>query len=111
MIYKFFNNAIYLLVIEVFIRLKAVVALPLLVRFLDPASFGAYSQFMVMASLLSPIVIMGSDYAATKFLADAEKRKLEGEFVAWIIFLLVSSGSISGICYVFQEFLGKHFFF
>ena len=110
MIYKFFNNAIYLFVIEVFIRLKAVVALPLLVRFLDPASFGAYSQFMVMASLLSPIVIMGSDYAATKFLADVEKRKLEGKFVAWIIFLLVSSGLISSICYVFQEFLGQHFF-
>ena len=65
---------------------------------------------MVMASLLGLIVIMGSDYAATKFLADVEKRKLEGKFVAWIIFLLVSSGLISSICYVFQSFWATFFF-
>jgi O-antigen/teichoic acid export membrane protein len=110
MIRKFFRDAGYLLVIELLIRFKAIIALPLLTQRLGAEAYGAWSQVAVVVATVIPLAILGTDSAVMRFLPGSQAVEKRRQFTAWMVMLFVMSGMGAALLLLLRGPVTRFFF-
>ena len=107
---QFFKNSAILGATEVFIKLKAFVLMPLLTSYLGALNYGVWSQVNLIASLLVPLMVLGTGSAIIKYLPGIEENEKKSFFNTWILSIILLALLFSSNLYVFREELANYFF-
>lgn len=107
---KFFKNAGYLFVIELLVRVKALVALPLIAQSLGANGYGAWSQIAVVVATIIPFAVLGTDSAVMRYLPGKKFEDRARDFTAWMLLLCLTGliGASALLC--FHESVAELFF-
>ncbi|HRA74085.1 MAG TPA: oligosaccharide flippase family protein, partial [Flavobacterium sp.] len=104
---SFWKNASIMAFAEFFLKIKALIMLPLITKYLGPINYGVWSQVMVIVSLLSPLVFCGMENSLARFLPGQSIERQRREFTGWFLFGIVSSilmlGIVCALSYPFSE--------
>jgi O-antigen/teichoic acid export membrane protein len=84
----FLRNASVMAVAEVIARIKGVIVLPILTRYLGPLDFGVWSQVSMLTLLLSPVLSLGSEQGVLRILPGLPVDRQYRMFLAWILIAL-----------------------
>lgn len=91
----FFRGAAYLTVVELVVKARGLIILPLLTKYLGAEQFGIWSQTSVIAATLSPLIVLGTDSAIIRYLpgmsADLQRRF----FSAWLLAILGAAFAVA----------------
>lgn len=91
----FFRNAAFLLAIEILVKAKGLIALPLLTKFIGPEQFGVWSQTAVLAATLSPLIVLSTDSAVIRYLPGLSLEVQKRFFAAWFVFVAGFAGAVA----------------
>lgn len=100
MIARFFRNAGLIGAVEVLIRLRGLITLPLLTRQLSTTEYGMWAQVMVIATLFGPLITLSTESAVLRYLPGQTRERQRTEFSAWVCMLLVCNLLIGGLLMV-----------
>jgi len=92
--HRFFKNAGFLAIIEMVLKVRAFIVLPLLTHHFGTIDFGVWSQVGVLVAALSPVLILGTDAAAMRYLPGCTLEEKKSKFLAWLLFLGILSSSL-----------------
>ena len=109
-IYQFFKNTAFLFVIELIVRLKALILIPLLTNHLGPSEFGVWSQVSVLVAVLSPLVTLGTDQSLIRFLPGVRIDEARSRYSGWIVFIITTTLIFGGLQYAFRKQISLAFF-
>lgn len=101
MLTHFFRNASLLALVEIALKFKALILLPLLTRHFGSVNYGAWSQVSVLITTISPLLVFGTDSAILRYLPGRDSRYQRNSFSQWLLFLFAGS--------VISCILGLHF--
>lgn len=110
MISKYFKNVGFLFFIEITLRFKNLLVLPILTRHLGADGYGIWSQLMIFVAMLMPFSILGTDSAALRFFPTFDYVKRAKIFTAWTLMLMSVSLFIGIIAILLSDFIAKHIF-
>ncbi|MBF0556651.1 MAG: oligosaccharide flippase family protein, partial [Nitrospirae bacterium] len=107
---QFFKNAALLAATEVVVKLKPLIAIPLLTRHFGALNYGVWSQMSVMVTLMPLIILLGTDGAIIRYMpgtsVDAQKRFFSAWMVSLSVFticvcigIVLFKGEISLLCW------------
>lgn len=88
---NFWKNASIMAGAEIFLKLKALIMLPFITRYLGPLNYGVWSQVMIIVSLLTPLVFFGMESSLSRFLPGEPLEKQKQDFSSWLLFGFVTS--------------------
>lgn len=88
MIYGFFRNAGVMVVAEMVARLKGLIVLPLLTRYLGPLDYGVWTQVSVITLLLSPVLSLGAEQGLSRMLPGLDTERQFKCFLGWMLIAL-----------------------
>jgi O-antigen/teichoic acid export membrane protein len=111
-IYEFFRTAGLLSLAAMVARLRGLIVLPILARYLDTTDLGIWAQVTVIVSTILPLIVLGTDNGITRLLPGLESDLQLRRFAGWLIFLLagtVIAGSLmaAGRYWVARGFFGS----
>ena len=66
----FFRNAAFLTMVEIILKLKGFIFIPLLTRYFGTINYGVWSQVGIVVSTVTPLLILGTDSAIFKYLLE-----------------------------------------
>lgn len=92
---RFFRNAAFLTLIELVVKAKGLIILPILTKYLGPESFGIWSQTAVIASTISPLIVLGTDSAVVRYLPGLPEEQQKRFFFAWA-FVVLPAAMLAG---------------
>lgn len=95
MLTRFFRNASLLALVELVLKFKALILLPLLTRHFGSVNYGAWSQVSVLITTLSPLLVLGTDSAILRYLPGRDIYHQSNSFSQWLIFLVAGSILVS----------------
>ena len=75
-------------VAEMIARIKGVIVLPILTRYLGPLDFGVWSQVSMLTLLLSPVLSLGAEQGVLRILPGLPVDRQYRMFLAWILIAL-----------------------
>lgn len=107
---NFWKNAGIMTIAELFLKLKALIMMPFITKYLGTVNYGIWSQVMVIVSLVSPLVFCGMDNSLARFLPGKRLDVQKKEFTGWLLFGLVSSLFILFFIALSRGWLSKFFF-
>jgi len=107
---QFFKNAVFLSITEVAIRLKGLVAIPLLTRYFGTFDYGIWSQVSVMVATLFPIMVLGTDSATLRYLPGLQLGMQRCKYSAWCYFLFGMSAIVIMLLLLFGSQVELFFF-
>jgi O-antigen/teichoic acid export membrane protein len=87
----FYRNAGVMAVAEVIARLKGVLILPLLTRYLGTLDFGVWSQVSMVVLTLSPLVSLGTENGLVRLLPGHPIERQYSQFLGWALIILFSA--------------------
>lgn len=106
----FFRNAGMLAAAELIARLKGVLVLPILTRYLGASDFGVWSQVSVLVLVMSPLIALGTDNGLLRILpGQAADRQLR-LFIGWAYFILAGACIAAVLLLVSGDWLSTLFF-
>ena len=103
--HSFWKNAGIMAFAEIFLKLKAFIMMPFITKYLGTLNYGIWSQVMVTAALLSPLVFFGTDTALAKFLPGQSQENQRRDFSGWFLFGLLSSLLIFSLVWLYCDYL------
>jgi len=106
----FFKNVVFLFAVELVVRLKAVVLIPLLTHHLGAAEYGLWSQVAVLVAMLSPLVTLGTDSAITRYLPGTVDREARARYSGWMMFVMFTTFGCALLLHVTREQVAAAFF-
>lgn len=107
---NFWKNASIMTIAELFLKLKAVIMMPFITKYLGAINYGVWSQVMVIVSLLSPLIFFGMDNSLNRFLPGKPLKEQRQEFTGWLTFGFISSAIILIFSVLCREQFSKLFF-
>lgn len=110
MIRSFFQNAVILFAIELVVRVKAIVLIPLLTHHLDAAEFGLWSQVAVLVAVLSPMVTLGTDIGVLRYLPGIPSAEARARYTGWYVLIMASAVVFALLLYLLRNFVASSFF-
>jgi O-antigen/teichoic acid export membrane protein len=75
---RYFKNVALLVVVQLLLAVKGLVLIPVLTKTFGAVDYGIWTQVSMVAGLLAPLLVMGTDSAVIRFLPSAgraEKRQ------------------------------------
>lgn len=93
MIRAFFRNAGVMAGAELVARLKGLLILPLLTRYLGALDFGVWSQVSMVVLTLSPLISLGMENGLVRLLPGQRTDRQYRQYLAWVVIAL--SGAIA----------------
>ena len=102
-IQKYWKNAGVMALAEIFLKLKALIIIPFITKYLGTMNYGIWSQVMVTAALLSPLVFLGTDTALAKFLPGQSQYEQRRDFSGWFLFGVLNSILIFTLVCMFSK--------
>lgn len=108
-----FKDGILLFFLELFLKIKAFVLIPLLTTELGVVDYGMWAQVNVIITTVYPLVLCGTDSAIIRFLPGEDAKYQKQVYATWLIFLLGCSLLALFFFYISVDFwadlyLGKH---
>lgn len=97
MIRGFMRNAGIMAGAEVIARLKGVLILPLLTRYLGALDFGVWSQVSMVVLTLSPLVSLGTESGLIRILPGQPPQRQYSQFLAWVLLVLAGSAGFAAL--------------
>ena len=94
---KFLRNASVMAVAEMIARIKGVIVLPILTRYLGPLDFGVWSQVSMLTLLLSPLLSLGAEQGMLRILPGLPVDRQYRMFLAWILIAL-GGATVCAMC-------------
>ena len=107
---SFWKNASIMSVAELFLKLKALVMMPFITKYLGTMNYGIWSQVMVIVSLLSPLVFCGMDNSLTRFLPGQPIEQQRHDFTGWLLFGVITSVILLWFVYIVGNRFSELFF-
>ena len=107
---KIFKDSFWIFGIEIFLKIKAVLLIPFLTRFLGTIDYGIWSQINIIISSIYPIILLGTETAIYRFLPGKNVDEQKKSFTTWIMFLFLMSFSGAFFFYYSAEFWVKFYF-
>lgn len=77
--------------VELALRAKGFIFIPLITRAFGAMSYGIWAQVSVLQAMLSPLVVVGLDSAAIRFLPGQDKEAISRAFTAICSFIILVS--------------------
>jgi O-antigen/teichoic acid export membrane protein len=88
---SFFRGAAYLTLVELVVKARGLIILPLLTKYLGAEQFGIWSQTSVIAATLSPLIVLGTDSAIIRYLPGMSLHQQRRLFTAWLLTILATA--------------------
>lgn len=107
---QFFRNAVFLSLVEIILKLKGFIFIPLLTRHFGAIEYGVWSQVGVLVSTLSPLIVLGTDSAFIRYLPGKSLEIQKSQYSAWCIFLLMMSAGSFTLILTFEQSISQIFF-
>jgi O-antigen/teichoic acid export membrane protein len=107
---SFWKNASIMAIAETFLKLKALIMMPFITKYLGAMNYGIWSQVMVMGSLLTPLVFWGMDNSLIRYLPGISYDKQRQDFTGWLMFGIGVGMILLSIVYVFRDPFSQLFF-
>lgn len=107
---QFFKNAAFLSLVEIILKLKGFIFIPLLTRHFGTINYGVWSQVAVLVTTLGPIIVLGTDAAIIRYLPGKPINEQKRQYIAWAIFLLFISITLCSLLLLFKRPLSYLFF-
>lgn len=95
----FLKKSSWLFGLEVFLKIKGFLLIPLITKYLGVVDYGVWAQLNIVIASIFPLVIMGTDSATIRFLSGANIEDQKRCFNSWLIFL--TGMSIIGAILIF----------
>jgi O-antigen/teichoic acid export membrane protein len=106
----YLRNSGILALTELALRLRGIILIPLLTKYLGALNFGVWAQVSVITSMLSPILALGLDSAVVRFLPGQTKDDIARGFSAVIVYLSLVSTFVAVLLWVAARPLASAFF-
>ncbi len=107
---NFWKNAGILTISELFLKLKALIMMPFITKYLGAVNYGIWSQVMIIVSVVSPLVFCGMDNSLARFLPGKPLEEQKKDFTGWLLFGLMSSLMILVLIAISRKWLSQLFF-
>ena len=105
----FLKNTGYVLIAQAIEKLRALIFLPLLTRYLGKANYGAWSQVGILTATFAPLIFLGTDAALIRYLSGENRQKQQRSFSAWCLFVFCGAGVVSFLLIVFRHSVASLF--
>lgn len=92
---------------EITLRLKGLVLLPLLTRYLGAVNYGIWAQVALLVGLVTPLVAAGLDTAATRFFPGLTEDERRAQYSAVTAYMLLAAGIFTVVSWSLSEFLAE----
>lgn len=106
----FLKKSSWLFILEIFLKIKGFLLIPLITKNLGVINYGEWSQINILITTIFPLVILGTDSAIIRFLAGKDQDEQKRKFTSWLVFLLGMSLFGSVVLYLLAEPLAWVFF-
>jgi O-antigen/teichoic acid export membrane protein len=107
---NFFKNARLLAVTETLLKLKALIVIPLLTRHFGPLNYGIWGQVNILSASLLPLVVLGTDSGAIRFLPGLDLEEKKKSYLGWLCFLALSFLVMLVAISIFRNQVANFFF-
>ena len=95
---------------ELALRLRGIILIPILTKYLGAVNFGVWAQVSVIASMLSPVLALGLDSAVVRFLPGRPKHEIAVGFSTVLSFLTLVSIPVGLLLWLAARPLAGAFF-
>src|SRR5438309_7277682 len=95
---------------ELALRLRGIVLIPVLTKYLGAVNFGVWAQVSVISSMLSPVLALGLDSAVVRFLPGRPKREIAAGFATVLCYLTLVSVPVGLLLWLAARPLAGAFF-
>ena len=82
---SFFSKIKIFFKVNLFLKVKGLIILPLLTGYLGVLSYGVWSQFLVLIAFVQPLIMLGTDSAILRILPSIEENRRSSLIVSWFI--------------------------
>jgi O-antigen/teichoic acid export membrane protein len=110
MLQRFFRDAGILGITEIILRLKGLVLIPILTKAFGAVNYGIWAQVIVIVSILTPLIVIGTDSAAMRFLPGQNKEDLRRGFSSLLFYYVIAATLVSIALILLAEPLSTTFF-
>lgn len=107
---QFFSNAAFLFVVEILVKARGLIAIPLLTKFIGAGQFGVWSQTTMLAATLSPLIVLCTDSAVIRYLPGLSLETQKRFFAAWFVFIVGFAGAVAFLLALMPKELSVVFF-
>ena len=107
---KFFKNAVYLTIVEFLLKLKGFVFIPLMSRSFGATNYGMWCQVGVLVAMLTPILMLGTDFAILRYLPGQSLNEQKKYYSAWCYFLIAMACVVYALLLSFRTQIAVVFF-
>lgn len=110
MIGRFFRNAGVIAAAEMLARIKGVIVLPFLTRYLGPLDYGVWIQASMIALLLIPVLSLGMERGLLRMLPGMALNRQYRSFLAWTVITLAGAMICTGLLVALKSPISAAFF-
>jgi len=97
------RNAAVIAAAEMIVRVKGFVVIPLLTHRLGATGYGTWAQVAMLAVLLGPLVMLGTDSGIVRFLPGTDPAERAQRFAGWAIAITAMSLVVCGLVALFRD--------
>jgi O-antigen/teichoic acid export membrane protein len=105
-----FRGAAYLTAVELVVKARGLIILPLLTKYLGAEQFGIWSQTSAIAATVTPLIVLGTDSAVIRYLPGMSETSQQRFFVAWLLAIMGAALGAAGLLMLAPEAISGTFF-
>ena len=79
-----YKNALIIFILDIFIKAKSFITIPLLIHRYGTADYGLWTQLIILGTMLVPFVILGTDIAFQRYMSGTLLSEQVRIFWAWM---------------------------
>ncbi len=107
---QFFKNITLLGAVELLLRLKSLVLMPLMTRWIGTVNYGVWSQTAVLSATFVPLILLGSESAVMRFLPGLPAATQARQFLGWVCSVVGFAAAVCGLLLLATHPLSTFFF-
>lgn len=106
----FMKNSLIVMASEAALKLKGLIFIPLITKSFGTVNYGIWTQVTVLQAMIGPLVLLGTDVAALRYVSGRPHREISRSFGAVFLFAAFVSGLFSVILALFSPSIAAAFF-
>ncbi len=85
-----FRDALPIGMVEILLRLKGFIIMPMLTHYLGARDYGAWSQVVLIVSMFTPLVMLSTGSSFMRYASGLESSRLAAYTTSWLVFVVSS---------------------
>ncbi len=110
MIRKYFRNVGILGVTEIILRLKGLILMPILTKHFGAVNYGVWAQVSVLVSMITPLLVLGTEAAVLRYLSGKEKEEILSGFTSVVIYYNLAGIIVALFLWIFSKTIATTIF-